>query len=319
MPLDPAAKRFLDRLAAVNPPSALSLTVSERRSALEQLLKLGGSPQPLRSIEERSLPGPAGPLPIRIYTPEGAAAGPQPALVYFHGGGLVAGSLETHDGICRSLAQASRCRIIALDYRLAPEHPFPAAIADGCAAVAWLSHHARELGIDPERLGIGGDSAGATLATVVCQLTSARDVPLAAQLLICPITDLTAATESRREFAHGYLLDEAILQHDLEHYIGAHVDPADPRVSPLRAVSLAGLPSSSIHTAEFDPVRDEGRAYAERLREAGVPTRYRCHSGMMHLFYGLSAFIPYAASAFELIGADVRALLSADEPAVSEG
>jgi len=314
MPLDPAAKRFLDRLAAVNPPSALSLTVGERRSALQNLLSLGGAPQPLEAIEQRSLPGPAGALAIRIYTPQGVAPGPQPALLYFHGGGLVAGSLETHDGICRALARASHCRLLALDYRLAPEHPFPAAIADGCAAVAWLASQASELGIDPRRLGVAGDSAGATLATVVCQLTSARgQAPLAAQILICPITDFTATTESRRAFAHGYLLDEATLQHDLKHYLCSDVQPTDPRVSPLRAATLAGLPPSAIHTAEFDPLRDEGRAYAERLRQAGVPTRYRCHSGMMHLFYGLSAFIPSAATAFELIGADVRALLMADE------
>lgn len=315
MPLDPRAKRFLDRLAALNPPSVLESTVSERRSGLRQLLSFAGPAAAVGAVEEHSLLGPAGnPLAVRIYVPPAAVgAGKLPGLVYFHGGGLVAGSLDTHDPICRALCNASGCTILSVDYRLAPEHPFPAAVADGCQATLWATVQADELGIDRGRIGICGDSAGATLAAVVCQTLAERgEVPLALQFLLCPITDFRADTASRRDFASGYLVDEATLAHDLEHYLAAGGDPADPRVSPLRCNSLRNLPPTCIHTAEFDPLRDEGEAYASRLRQAGIETRYRCHSGMIHLFYGMGALLPYAATAYQLIGQDIRSMLGGE-------
>jgi acetyl esterase len=313
MPLDPRARRFLDTLAAMNPPSALSLTVDERRGALAHLLSFCGQPESVGAIANLSLPGPAGPLAVRAYTPAGAAADALlPGLIYFHGGGLVAGTLDTHDGICRSLANASGCRVLSVDYRLAPEHPFPAAVADGCAATAWIGAHALELGVDPQRLGVCGDSAGATLAAVVCQLTSAAgQVRLACQFLLCPIMDFAAESDSRRVLAQGYLVDRDTLEHDLKHYLTVDADRADPRVSPLRAPDVRHLPPTAIHTAEFDPLRDEGEAYAERLRNAGVVTIYRCHPGMIHLFYGMRGLIAYAGAAFGLMGADIRQLLAA--------
>lgn len=311
MALDARAKRFLDTLAAMNPPSALSLTVDERRSALQHLLSFSGPPEAVGGVEDRTLPGAEGPLTIRIYTPAaGRSAETLPGLIYFHGGGLVAGSLDTHDPICRSLANASACRVLSVDYRLAPEHPFPAAVADGRAATTWIAAHALEWGVDPERLGICGDSAGATLAAVVCQaMAASQQVRLALQFLLCPIMDFAAESDSRRSFARGYLVDEATLQHDLKHYLGAGADRADPRISPLRAADLRALPPTAIHTAEFDPLRDEGQAYAERLQAAGVRTIYRCHPGMIHLFYGMGGIIPYAGAAFEQMGADIRGLL----------
>jgi acetyl esterase/lipase len=313
MPLDPRAKRFLDRLAALNPPSVLALTVSERRNGLRQLLSFSGPGEAMGGIEERTLPGPGGlPLQVRIYRPAQAteSTARPPALIYFHGGGLVAGSLDTHDPICRALGNAAGCVLLSVDYRLAPEYPFPAAIADGCHAVAWTARHAQELGIDVSRIGVCGDSAGATLAAVVCQaVTATGEARLAMQFLLCPIMDFCAATESRRDYATGYLVDQATLDHDLKHYLGADGDPSHPRVSPLRVAEVSGLPPTCIHTAEFDPLRDEGAAYAERLRQAGVPTTYRCHSGMIHLFYGMGALIPYAATAYQLMGTDIRAML----------
>ena len=318
MPLDPRAKRFLDRLAALNPPSVLALTVSERRAGLSQMLSFAAPGAAVRRIAERTLEGPDGnPLVLRIYTPMGVDEAPgdgpsglTPALVYFHGGGLVAGNLDTHDPICRALSNATGCVLFSVDYRLAPEHPFPAAISDGCHATVWIASHARELGIDPRRVGVCGDSAGATLAAVVCQTVSASGAArLALQLLLCPIMDFCAETDSRRDYAQGYLVDQATLDHDLKHYLGADGDPAHPRVSPLRAPDVSNLPPTCIHTAEFDPLRDEGALYAGRLRAAGIKTTYRCHSGMIHLFYGMGALIPYAATAYQMIGSDIRSLL----------
>jgi acetyl esterase len=312
MPLDPRAKRFLDTLAAMNPPSALSLTPQERRNALAQLLSFSGTPETVASVRELTVPGPDGPLGARSYAPRDAVEGTSlPGLVYFHGGGLVAGSLDTHDPICRSLANASGCRIVSVDYRLAPESPFPAAIADGCAAAGWVSAHAGELGIDATQLGLCGDSAGATLAAAVCQLmTAGREGVVAFQFLLCPITDFVAESASRRTLAQGYLVDRDTLEHDLKHYLSADADRADPRISPLRAREVHRLPPTAIHTAEFDPLRDEGQAYAERLKNAGVRTIYRCHPGMIHLFYGLGGLIAYAGAAFALMGADIRSLLA---------
>jgi acetyl esterase len=312
MPLDPHAKRFLDRLAALNPPSALSLTVAQRRTALQDLLAFSGIAAPVGAVTDIVLPGPVTALRVRVYTPAQAPEGPLPALVYFHGGGLVAGSLDSHDGICRSLCRASACRILAVDYRLAPEHRFPAAITDCIAATLFIARHATELGVDAARLGVCGDSAGATLAAVVAQhLARQGDIAVALQVLLCPITDLAAQSASRHQFATGYLLDEATLEHDLQHYLDQDACAADPRVSPLRAASLAGLAPACLHTAEFDPLRDEGRRYADGLLQAGVPTRYTCHPGMIHLFYGMEKLIPSAASAWQLIGSDIRAILAA--------
>jgi acetyl esterase/lipase len=317
MPLDPRAKRFLDRLAALNPPSVLALTVTERRNGLRQLLSFSGPAAVVGRIEERSLAGPSGaPLTVRIYTPANtdtsapADSGLLPGLVYFHGGGLVAGTLDTHDPICRALSNSSGCIVLSVDYRLAPEYPFPAAIADGCHATIWIARHAEELGVDHGRIGICGDSAGATLAAVISQtLSETGEVRLALQFLLCPITDFCADTASRRDFASGYLVDQATLEHDLRYYLGGAEDPAHPRVSPLRSPDVRHLPPTCIHTAEFDPLRDEGAAYADRLREAGIATTYRCHSGMIHLFYGMGALLPYAATAYQLIGSDIRSML----------
>jgi acetyl esterase len=312
MPLDPRARRFLDTLAAMNPPSALALSVAERRAGLAQLLSFFGAPDEVAAVEEFELQGPEGPLAVRAYAPSGAHMDERLAgMVYFHGGGLVAGTLDTHDPLCRALSNASGCRLLSVDYRLAPEHRFPAAVADGCAAISWIAAHADELHVDPQRLGVSGDSAGGTLAAVVCHtVTAAGQVPLAFQFLLCPIMDFAAESVSRRSFAQGYLVDRDTLEHDLRHYLAADTDRADPRVSPLRVADVRHLPPSVVHTAEFDPLRDEGHAYAERLQQAGVRTLYRCHPGMIHLFYGMRGLITYAGVAFAQMGADIRSLLA---------
>jgi acetyl esterase len=317
VPLDPRVKRFLDALAAGNPPNALDATVDERRRGLVELMKLAGREAAVGGIEDRILPGPdRRELEVRIYSP----LDPKPAdpklellagLIYFHGGGLVAGSMATHDSIARALANFGGCRVVSVEYRLAPEHPFPAALDDAMAAVTHVGAHAAQFGIDCTRLGICGDSAGGTLAAATAQAAARLGGPrLALQLLICPILDHSRPTASRRELASGYLVDQATLDHDLLHYAPPGTDPANPRISPLRALDLAGLPRTLIHTAEFDPVRDEGREYFERLRRAQCEVSYTCHAGMIHLFYGLGTVIPYARTALQQIGGEIRAALA---------
>jgi acetyl esterase/lipase len=256
------------------------------------------------------LPGPGGALPVRLYTPASALQ-TRPALIYFHGGGLVAGSVSTHDSIARSLANCAAARVISVEYRLAPEHPYPAALDDALAAVRYIGGHAAEFKVDSARIGICGDSAGATLAAATCQaVVRGRGPHLALQLLICPILDYGGLTQSRRDLSSGFLVDEATLDHDLMHYLPPGISAADPRVSPLRAEDVAGMPRTLIHTAEFDPLRDEGRNYFDRLVQARNEVSYTCHPGMIHLFYGLGAVIPYARKAYEQIGGEIRAALA---------
>ena len=309
MPLDPRVQRFLGILAAGNPPDARKATVAERRSGLTALMNLGRTNIAVAGIHDRVLPGAAGSIPVRVYSPvDGTDA--LPGLVYFHGGGLVAGSIETHDAIARGLASRGGCRVLSIDYRLAPEHPFPAALQDALAAIQYIATNAAEFHLDAARLGIVGDSAGATLAAAACQSAArSRGPAIALQLLLCPILDYSRATASRLELASGYLVDQATLDHDLMHYLPPGTDPSDPRVSPLLAPHLDGLPKTIIHTAEFDPLRDEGRNYFDRLTRAGIEVSYTCHPGMIHLFYGLGAVIPYARKAFEQIGAEIRTAL----------
>jgi acetyl esterase/lipase len=199
------------------------------------------------------------------------------------------------------------CRLISIAYRLAPEHKFPAAVEDAIAATKWVAGHASSLGIDATKLVIGGDSAGATLAAVVCQDTVQNAGPaILLQCLICPVLDFGGTSSSRHAFAENYLLDKVTLDADLADYLPDGADPADPRISPLRAANLAGLPAAIIHTAEFDPMRDEGDAYARKLTEAGVAVEHVCHDGMIHNFHAIGAILPRARLVLHRIGEQVR-------------
>jgi acetyl esterase len=311
MPLEPRVKRFLDALAAGKPPNALDVSVEQRRQALAELMKLSGPATAIGPVEDRALPGPAGDVPVRIYAPTAGARARLPGLVFFHGGGLVAGSIGTHDAFARALSAAGACRIVSVEYRLAPEHPYPAALEDALHGICHIAANAEEFGIDPARLGVCGESAGGTLAAAACQSFGASKGPtLALQLLICPILDYGGTSASRREFASGYLVDSETLAHDLRHCLPPRMDAADPRISPLRAQSLEGVPPTIVHTAECDPLRDEGRAYYSRLEQTGAALSYTCHPGMIHLFYALGGVIPYARIAIEKIGHEIRAALA---------
>jgi acetyl esterase len=312
MPLDRQAKRILDMLA-VGGAEATHFTPPMMRQAMLRLAEaLDVKGIPIGGIENRELPSSGGPLAVRIYTPV-AVKDKQgsPGIVYFHGGAGVFCSIATHDGLCRMLANASGCRIIAVDYRLAPEHPFPAAVEDSYFASAWVWQHARQLSIDPTRIAVAGDSAGGTLAAVVCQRAKHAGGPsLALQVLLCPVTDLSQASESWTTYGEQFFLDRKTLDWAVSQYCSADTDLADIRISPLRAIDLAGLPPAHIHTAEFDPVRDEGKAYAQALTRAGVPVRYVCHAGMIHHFYCMAGAISYARAAVAQAGAAIRAALS---------
>jgi acetyl esterase/lipase len=312
MGLDRHAARFLAMFGAAGAGKAYG-GPEDRRRALEDLAALADYyPGEVGAIDGLTIPGPDRFLNARSYTPLHAGAAPLPGLIFFHGGGWVAGDLDTHDGVCRRLSNTSGCRVIAVDYRRAPEHPFPAALDDAWAATEWIADHALELGVDPERLGVAGDSAGAGLAAVVCQQARREGGPkLALQLLICPILDLAREAGSRREFADGYFLDRASMEQDLKHYLGGFDDLYDPRLSPLLAKEMRGLPPAIIHTAGFDPFRDEGEAYAQRLIDARVTVRVQRHGNMIHYFYAMPRTIPYALKAMEEIGAEVRTAFEA--------
>ncbi|GAC1308705.1 MAG: alpha/beta hydrolase [Steroidobacteraceae bacterium] len=275
---------------------------------------LGGPPAPVAAAVDWTIAGRDGAVLVRVYTPVHAAGAMLPGMVYLHGGGLVAGAVATHEPVARALAHAAACRVVSVEYRLAPEHSFPAALDDALAAVRQVAAHAADFGIDSAKLGICGDSAGGTLAAATCQAI-ARDggePKLALQLLICPILDFSRQTASRCELASGYLVDQDLVDYDLSLYAMDGVDRADPRVSPAQAGDLSGLPRTIIHTAEFDPFRDEGRHYFDRLETTGAALSYTCHAGMIHLFYGLGAVIPYASGAWERIGAEVRTVFASE-------
>jgi acetyl esterase/lipase len=315
MPLDRHSKRFLEMLAAAGHSRGRYENVEERRRALASLAELVDPPDttPIGGVRDHLLGVDDGHITLRTYSPLQAPARILPGMLFFHGGGWVAGSLETHDGFCRRLANETGCRVIAVDYRLAPEHPFPFALADAVSALTYVSNHARDFGVDPERLGVAGDSAGGTLAAVLCRIVrdsrrlGDRPVPaIAFQLLVCPILDVNGEAASRRELSEGYFLDGETLRRDLELYVPSGIELSDPRLSPLCAEEFEGLPPAFIHTGQFDPFGDEGEAYAQRLGGFGVPVHGRTHPGMIHYFYCMPRMIPYAAEAVRIIGAEIR-------------
>jgi acetyl esterase len=312
VPLDPSAKRLLDMLAAVGGMADIAaMTPPQMREGFRRLARtVDVKGVPIGTVDDGELPGPGGALPYRIYRPRHPAARPLPALVFFHGGGCVFGDIDTHDGLCRIICAESGCAVVSVGYRRAPEHKFPAAVEDSYAATQWVVDHAGKLGLDARRIAVGGDSAGGGLAAVVCQMAATNHGPsLVLQVLFCPVMDMRAATPSRRALAEGYFLNQATIDWMLRHYCAADVDLDDPRLSPLRATRFAGLPPAHIHTAEFDPLRDEGEAYAKALRQAGVPARYTCHAGMIHHFYAMAGAIPAARAALKAAAADLREAL----------
>lgn len=308
MPLDPQVEAFLRESAAAGLPPFHTMSPQDARVAMvARSAPFLASPEPVAGVEDRCLEGPDGPLTARVYTPFGTA--PFSILVYFHGGGWVLGNLETHDSLCRAVANAAGSIVVSVDYRLAPEHPFPAPVEDAYVATQWAARQAATFGGDADRLAVGGDSAGAAMATAVAMMTRDRGgASLAFQLLVYPVTDYSFDTRSYRENATGYMLTRDDMAWFWRLYLACEADGRHPCASPLRASNLRGLPPALVITAEFDPLRDEGEAYAEKLRTAGIPVKLTRYDGMVHNFVRM---FPIIQRGREAIGEAALALQEA--------
>jgi acetyl esterase/lipase len=299
MPIDPRAKRLLDMLALSD---AKIETATQRRDSFAKLMAVADSKGPEITVENLNTLD----LPLRVYRPDQKASA---ALVFFHGGGLVAGSLETHDGLCRRLATASGVNVIAVDYRLAPEARFPTQFDDAIKAVKWVHAHTHQLGLDASKLGIGGESVGALLAVLASSSEELKPIKIKAQLLLCPVVDLAFNGGSRERLAKGYMIDAETIAGDVAHCLG-DTGTVNDLPSPLRLTNIAQLPATIIHAAEFDPFHDEAKALAAHLANHGADVLFHSHAGMIHSFYALTAFIPQGATAIDGIGKELAKALA---------
>lgn len=304
MGVHPQVQQLLEGLAAEGVPPFEEMTVPQAREATTAFEGLQGEPEDVAAITNRTVPGPDGEIPVRIYTPSGE--GPFPVVVFYHGGGWVIGTLETVDRPCRALANAAGAVVVSVDYRLAPEHRYPAAFDDCYAATVWVAEHAAELNIDPARLCVAGDSAGGNLAAAVALAARDRTGPaIAAQLLAYPVVDFDFTTPSYEDNKEGYLLTRGAMQWFWAHYLGAREIGADPYLCPGRAADLSGLPPAYVATCELDPLRDEGEAYARRLTAAGVPVVAQRFDGMIHGFLWTLGATPVGATVITDLAAAV--------------
>lgn len=287
MGLAPRARAYLDELALTGAPPVDQMTVEEARLSTESTAdRLFGAKDEIASVVERPISGPNGPIPVRIYNnfPNGRS----PVLLYFHGGGWVFGSLDTHDGVCRALAKRAACTVVAVDYRLAPENKFPAAVEDAWASLGWALEQAEIRDLKP-CVAVAGDSSGGNLAAVVALLARDAGIKLSLQLLVYPVTDCHMNTRSYQQYANGFGLTRDEMEWFIGHYLRSQSDRDDPRASPLLHSDVSAVAPAMIITPECDVLRDEVEAYAERLQAAGVPVQYRCYDGLIHGFFRMGA------------------------------
>lgn len=310
MPLAPAARTLIDQLESGGGPALWEMSPDDAR-ALSAVMGAMDDPPEVAAVEDRVIAGPAGDVPVRIYTPDAPA--PRPVVAFFHGGGFVICSVETHDGLARRLANALGAVLVSVEYRLAPEHPFPIPLDDCDAAISWVAAHAVEIGAEPGMLAVMGDSAGGNLAAAATLVARDRKRPhLAAQVLVYPALDPARDTPSYRENGAGYLLDDPGMEWFWQQYLQDDEHEKNPLAAPARADDLRGLPPATVITAEFDPLRDEGEAYATRLSESGVAARTHRVPGMLHGFLGMPAMFDEANDA---MGIAARALREAFDTA----
>lgn len=310
MALHPQCKAFLDQLAAMGGRPMHEMTPAEARG-LALPPELAGPERPMHSVVNRTVPGPAGQIPVRIYTPTPGRR--LPGLVYFHGGGFILGTLDSCDRVCRDLSHLSGRVVVSVDYGLAPEHPFPAAVDDACAATKYVLEHAAEFAIDDSQIAIGGESAGGNLAAVTAlKLRLSAAPPLMFQLLVYPQVDFLDDSPSMREFANGHFITSDLLTYFARHYFGAAPDRRHQDASPLNA-DLRGVPPAFVLTAECDPLRDQGEAYARKLADAGVPVTQRRYDGMIHPFFSLAGIIDGGRAAIADAAAALRAASTVQE------
>ena len=309
--LDPQAQALIDLIAERGIPPTHTLTPADARTFYRERRSFSQpAPRTMAEVRDLAAPGPLGPIPLRLYRPAGLAS-PAPTLVYFHGGGWVIGDLDTHDVLCRQLADEAGCVVVAVDYRMGPEHRFPAAPDDCLAATRWLQAQAGALGLDATRFAVGGDSAGGNLAAVVCLAwrDAGEAVPLAFQLLIYPATDMRASAPSHTSNGQGYVLTSDTIAYFQRHYLGRD-QLTDWRASPLLHGNLAGLPPALVLTAGFDPLRDEGRQYADALSAAGSTAQYVCFERQIHGFITMGRVIAEANTAVGLCALALRRALA---------
>jgi acetyl esterase len=306
VPLDPQIQAMRDQRERDNVPPLYAMSLADARAAdLASIQETGGEPEPVYEITDLKITGPGGELPLRLYRPTGER--PLPALLYFFGGGWVLGTIDTADGVSRSLANSTGALVAVVGYRLAPEHPFPAAIDDCYAAVRWVAEHSGEIGADPARLAVGGDSAGGNLAAAVALRARTEGPALAGQLLVYPNTDQTVDDESMRTADDPFLFNRHSVDWYRQYYLADPADAASPLASPLRAESLAGLPPALVITAEYDPLRDQGEAYARRLADAGVPAELSRYPGMAHGFFTMAGTVDASRAALAQAASRLRA------------
>ncbi|MEV6807937.1 alpha/beta hydrolase [Streptomyces sp. NPDC051129] len=306
MPFDPQLQTLYDRRAAEGVRPLYTMTLQEARAAdLAAIRAQAGTPEPVDRVDDLTVAGPDGPVPVRVYRPAGE--GPLPVLVYFFGGGWTLGSLDTSDALCRRLANSVGCLTVAVGYRLAPEHKFPAAPRDCFAGVRWAAENAGRFGGDAGRLAVGGDSAGGNLAAAVTLMARDAGGPdILTQLLVYPNTDYLADTPSRRENTDPLLFNDKSVRWYWDNYLAAPEDGTHPLASPLRAPDHTGLPPALVITAEYDPLRDEGERYAQRLRESGVSAQTTRYPGMAHGFFTMSGTLDAARRAVEQAAGHLR-------------
>jgi acetyl esterase len=311
--LNADAQKVCDLIVASGRPPIETLTPPEARQAyLASRAVLQPDPEPVAAVEALAAAGLAGPIPLRFYRGLGCATGrAQPALIYFHGGGWVIGDLESHDQVCRALANAASCIVVAVDYRLAPEHKFPAAADDAIAALQWIATNAARLGIDAARLAVGGDSAGGNLAAVAAIDARERGgPPIRLQFLVYPVADMSLDWPSAERHAQQLPLTRAAMDWFIAHYLRSPADKADWRASPLRAASLKGLPPALIITAGFDPLCDEGQAYARALSAAGVNVEHEPFPGQIHGFLSMGRIVADSRHLIEMAAARLKLAFS---------